>query len=283
MSLVVLIDVISHVLISLFIAMVFWPYLGAPGLIIVLIAAAYLIHAWVNADLMVAAGAGFRRPTPVQQRYLEYLGAGQEVFTHPSLLAAAGTLASSRRRLILLTSGVFDLYERKELSENDLRQLIAKLSSRDSRAVFGWTFHLATGGARLFSRPDRGDPQAESWAEWGRKILIMAAVGGAGVIVIGVLIAASISTLLGRPIDISPIVPVFWLPVVYLAARFVWRRVNAALIKTAAGDFNRPITLEQVTFLPMSMPMGSHPNLDLLRRGLLIARKRPSNSVEHDI
>jgi len=38
-----------------------------------------------------------------------------------------------------------------------------------------------------------------------------------------------------------------------------------------------------VTFLPMSMPMGSHPNLDLLRRGLLIARKRPSNSVEHDI
>ncbi|HZD58853.1 MAG TPA: hypothetical protein VE439_00160, partial [Anaerolineae bacterium] len=265
------IDIISYLLISLFIAIFFWPYLGVLGVIVVLVAAAYLIYAWMNADLIVAGKAGFTPPTPLQQGYLENLGIIQEVFTHPSLLAVAGTLASSKHRLILLTSGVF-----KELSEDDLRQLIEKLSARDSRAVFGWTFHLATGGARLFSRVDQDDPFAGYW----RKMLVSGVVGGVYWVAIAVLIAAPISMMFGRPIDISPIVPVFWLPLVYLVARFVWRKGNAALIKMAAGDWNRPITLEQVVFLPMSEQVDSYQNLNLLRSGLLIEHKRRSNSGE---
>ena len=270
MSLVILIDVASHLVIGLFITIVFWPHLGPIGLIAVLVAVAWLIRAWLNADLIVAAKAGFRPATLVQRRYLEYLGIGEEVFTHPSLLPAAGELASSRRRLILLTSGVFDLYERKALSEEDLRHLIARLSARDSRLIIGWTFHLATGGARLFAGADRDDPAAGYW----RRTIMTAVIGGVFAVILAGLVAASISTAFGRPLDISPIVPVFWLPFAYLAARFAWGRGNAALIKTAAGDWNRPITLAQATFLPMTVTTGGHPNLNLLRHGLLIANKR---------
>ncbi|MDP1809165.1 MAG: hypothetical protein Q8L35_06470 [Actinomycetota bacterium] len=277
----ILIDVASHLLISLFIAIVLWPYLGAWGLIVVLIAAGYLIHAWKSADLIAAAKAGFRRPTLVQRRYLEYLGVGGEVFTHPSRLPIAGTLFSSQRRLILLTSGVFQLYEHQELSENDMRLLIDKLSSRDNRAVFGWTFHLATGGARLFSRLDQDDPAAGYW----RRTLTTALIGGVYAVIMAVLFAASIGLKLAssgavhRSIDVSKILPAFWLPFVYLAARFVWRWANAALIKTAAGDWNKPITLEQITFLPMSIT-GAYPNLNLLRHGLLIVNCQIPGSPE---
>ena len=148
-----------------------------------------------------------------------------------------------------------------------MRQLIAELSSRDRWSVFGWTFHLATGGVRLFSRADRDDPSAR----WGRKTLATATMGGVVALVMAVLIAAPLSMVYRSPIDISPFVSFYWLPFMYLAARFVWRRGNAALIKPAAGAWNKPITIEQVRFLPMSMPTGGHPNLNLIRHGLLIA------------
>jgi hypothetical protein len=274
MKSLVLIDVVSHLLISIFLAIVFWPYLGAWGLIVVLIAAAYLIRAWLNADLIVAGKVGFRPPTLVQRRYLDYLNTGQEVLTHPSFLPIAGTLVSSRRRLILLTSGVF-----RELSENDIRHLIAELSHRDNRE---WTFHLATGGVRLFSKADDG-PFAQSWGEWGRKTLLIGIMGGIAAVFMAVVIAAPLSGIFGHAIDISAIVPFAWLPFAYLVAMFVWRRGNAMLIKPATGNWNRPIVLEQATFLPMSQPLGSHANLNILRNGLLIAEKAVLNEPFPDL
>jgi len=270
-----LIDLTSHLIISLVMTMVFWPYLGAVSLAVVLLATAYLVRAWMDADLIVAEKAGFRRPTLVQQRYLDYLGTGQGVFTHPSLLPIAGVLASSKRRLIVLTSGTVN-----ELSETDFRQLIAKLSSRDRKAIFSWTFHLATGAAGLFSRSDRNDPFAQSWADWGRKTLMVGVMGGVAAVILAVLIAAPISMVYRNPLDISPIVPILWLPFIYLGAKFVWRRGNAALIKPAAGNWNTSISLEKATFVPMSMPRGGHSNLNILRHGLLIADKQHLSSLE---
>lgn len=251
-----------------------WPYLGSLSLIIILGVARYLANAWLNADLKVAAKAGFRPPTLVQQRYLDHLNTGQEVFTHPSLLPVVGTLASSRRRLILLTSGVIN-----ELTEKEMRQLIAALASRDQKAVFGWTFHLATGGAGLFSRADKSDPFAQSWAEWGRKTLLIGALGGVGVVIMAILFAAPLSMVYRTPIDVSPIVPVLWIPFIFLAIRFAWRRGNAALIKPAAGNWNKPVAVEATTFVPMQIPLGAHPNLRLMRHGLLIAKKKTPVSV----
>jgi hypothetical protein len=175
------IDIFAHLLISLLIAVFFWPYLGPFGLISVLIAAGWLTDAWMRADRKVAAKAGFRPPTPVQQRYLEHLGIVDGVFTHPSLLPIAGSLASSRRRLILLTAGVFKMYSRHDLSEKDLRRLLTKLQARNDLEVGKWTFHLAAGGSFLFSAADKDDPTAQ----WGRNILLAAAVGGIGVIAAG--------------------------------------------------------------------------------------------------
>lgn len=272
----ILFDIISHLLISLFVIVVLWPYLGAVSVFVVLIAVAYLVNAWMDADLIVARKAGFRRPTLVQQRYLEYLDTGQEVFTHPSLLPIAGTLASSKRQLILLTTGLIN-----ELSENDMGSLIGELSSIDNRPISRWTFHLATGGVSLFSRVDRDDLQDR----WGHKTLMVGVIGGVVTTTMALLIAAPISMAFGRPIDISPVLPVFWLPLIYLVARFVWRRVHAMLIKTAAGDWNRPITLEKATLMPMSIQLGGHANLNLLRHGLLIAETRhlPSLETEADL
>ena len=57
----ILFDIISHLLISLFVIVVLWPYLGAVSVFVVLIAVAYLVNAWMDADLIVARKAGFRR------------------------------------------------------------------------------------------------------------------------------------------------------------------------------------------------------------------------------
>ena len=52
-----LIDLTSHLIISLVMTMVFWPYLGAVSLAVVLFATAYLVRAWMDADLIVAEKA----------------------------------------------------------------------------------------------------------------------------------------------------------------------------------------------------------------------------------
>lgn len=257
-------DLFSHLLIGRIIAVFLWPYTGAFSLIVPAVIIVYLTNAWTNADMIVAAKAGFRPPTLVQQRYFEHLGTGQTIYTHPSLLPIAGVLVSSRRRLIILTSGAL-----KELPEGEVRRLVAELSSRDAKAVFAWTFHLATGARRLFTKPDKDDPQAN----WGRKTVAVGLIGGVMTIVMAVLIAAPISMVIGRAIDISRIVPVLWAPFVAAALWYTWQRVNAALIKPGAAGWNTAISLEKVVFRPMSEPLGGHPNLVLMRSGLLLAEK----------
>jgi hypothetical protein len=70
----------------------------------------------------LAGKAGFRQPTLVQKRYLDYLGIIPKVWTHPSMSVAAGIVASARHPLILLTSGAL-----KELSDDDIRLLVERL------------------------------------------------------------------------------------------------------------------------------------------------------------
>jgi hypothetical protein len=285
-EMIVIIDILLHLLIGLFLTIALWPYLGSISLIAILGAAAFLINAGIDTDSRVAAKAGFRRLTLVQCRYVENLGIAEEVLTHPSLLPVVGTLASSKHRIILLTAGVFAMCERKELSEDDFRRLCAKLASRDAGAVSAWTFHLGTGGARLFSRLDKEDPNAGYW----RRTLTVALIGGTYSTLLGVIFAASIGLKLAsdsgnnsRAIDISALMPAFWLPPVLIAFVLIWKWLNAALMKPAVGDWNSPITLEKVTFLPMQKPISSHPNLNLLRPGFLMAGRRRSKEADRSL
>ncbi|MHB0975968.1 MAG: hypothetical protein ACYC1U_02110 [Candidatus Aquicultorales bacterium] len=162
----------------------------------------------------------------------------------------------------MLSAGIF-----RELSEQDLRILIESLSSRDARAVFGWTFQLAT--ARLFSKRNVDDPFDRFW----RKMIAIGVVLGAYVAVMAVVFAASFARVFGRNIELSPfITAALWLPFAYLGLRFLWDRINAMLIKTAAVQWNKPVKLEKTVFLPMSIPT-SYPNLNNMRYGLLTAEK----------
>lgn len=279
---IIIIDILLHLLIGLALTIMLRPYLGSFSVIAILIATAFLVYARIDTDRKVAAKAGYRRPTPVQCRYLENLGITEEVLTHPSKLPIVGTLASSKHRIILLTAGVFSLCEREGLSEDDFSRLCASLTSRDPGRVFAWTFHLNTGGARLFSRLDRDDPDAGYW----RRTLAVALIGGFYSVLLAGIFATSIGLKLASAsgnkrlaIDISAILPAFWLPPVLIASLLVWKWLNAALIKPAVGAWNGPISFEKVAFFPIRKPISSHPNLNLLRRGLLMANKRQSKKI----
>lgn len=257
--LIVVLDILTYLGIGAGIAGIWWPISPPVSVVFICLPIVFLIYAWYNAHHMVAARAGFSRPSLVQGRYLDHLGTVTEVWTSPSPVPVVALVASSRHRLALLTNGALE-----DLTDDDLHLLIERLESRNHRSVFYWTYHLATHGI--------GASTSSLWeditAAWWRIFLFAAAVFA---LMVTTIIMLS-STIMWPAADKPPIEPAF-LPfglfALYFVLKYLWSLTSEGFSHIGAAGWNDPIEVSVGTFWPVSNPEKVQQKLRFLQKGLI--------------
>lgn len=233
-----------------------WPLLGVSSLLVALPIFAYPVAAWFWADTILARQAEFRPPTGLQSKYFEFLGITERVWTHPSLIVAAGVVAGPKERTILLTAGLT-----RYLNDQEIKSLVKQLAARPHPAVFSWTYHLATSGALMFS----ATPKRDFSSEWLRLMLVSAVVVAS---LTGALLIIFINALSGAlPLWLA--VAALLVPFFVLVAWVGWSTGATFLSKVTAQKWNHAIWVSAIRLRPMERPKDGYHRLHLLYAGLV--------------
>lgn len=238
------------------VAAVLWPFLGAWAVVPASPIFAYPVVAWLRADTIVARQAEFRPPTGLQSKYFEFLEITERVWTHPSLCVAAGVVAGPKERTILMTAGLT-----RYLNDEEIKALVKQLSARPHASVFGWTYHLATGGALLFS----ATPKRSFSSEWLRLILVSATVIGSLVVALLVIFINSLSGALPLWLAVMALL----LPLFALVLWTGWSIGATLVTRLAAQKWNHAIWVSAIRLRTMERPKDGRQRFHLLYPGMV--------------
>ncbi len=233
-----------------------WPFLGVWAVLVASPVLGYLVYAWFHADKVVASQAEFRPPTGLQARYFDFLGIREDIWTHPSLCVAAGVLCGPKRRTLLMTAGLT-----RYLTDEEIKNVVKGLTARPHGRVFRWTFHLATGGAMLFSSTSK----REFSSDWFRIMFVSSAV-------IASLTVAMLSIYVNALNGALPIwmaVAALLIPFSALVVWVGWSTGAMILSRRGAQKWNRTVWVSSHRLQPMARPVSGYHRIHLLYPGLV--------------
>ncbi len=253
---VILLNILPFLGWGVAVAALLWPLLGGWAIAPAVPIFAYPVIAWFRADMIVARQAEFRPPTGFQVKYFEFLGITERVWTHPSLCVSAGVVAGPKERTILMTSGLT-----RYLNDEEIKNLVKQLAARPHAAVFGWTYHLATGGALLFS----ATPKRNFSSEWVRLILVSTVVIGSLMVALMVIFINSLSGALPIWLAVAALLLPFFALVLWVG----WSVGATLLTRLAAQKWNHAIWVSAIRLQPMERPKDGRQRFHLLYPGMV--------------